>query len=128
MLVDALTAKDILDITVIIFFAFMGSFGKVYLKMLQLKPGKKHEFKFIEVLLSTCTASVTVFAFSIYIEDHFTIRGLVMISFIAGLVGFELLVRLSSINGIMNLLSTIVNLYENYHKLSTEKTKEVNKN
>ena len=124
MLVDVLTAEDILDIIVIFFFSFVGSFAKVYLKMIRMKDGEKHSFNFIEVLLSTFTASIVVFAFSIYIESHFAIRGLVMVSFIAGLVGFELLVRISSINGIMSLLASVVDLYNSYRKISNEKSKE----
>lgn len=124
MLVDVLTAEDILDIIVIFFFSFVGSFAKVYLKMMRMKDGEKHSFNFIEVLLSTFTASIVVFAFSIYIESHFTIRGLVIVSFIAGLVGFELLVRISSINGIMSLLVSVVDLYNSYCKISNEKSKE----
>ena len=124
MLVDVLTAEDILDIIVIFFFSFVGSFAKVYLKMMRMKDGEKHSFNFIEVLLSTFTASIVVFAFSIYIESHFTIRGLVIVSFIAGLVGFELLVRISSINGVMSLLASVVDLYNSYRKISNEKSKE----
>ena len=124
MLVDVLTAEDILDIIVIFFFSFVGSFAKVYLKMMRMKDGEKHSFNFIEVLLSTFTASIVVFAFSIYFESHFTIRGLVIVSFIAGLVGFELLVRISSINGVMSLLASVVDLYNSYRKISNEKSKE----
>ena len=74
----------------------------------------------IWVVLSSFTATIIIFAFSPYIEAYLSLRGIILCSFIAGLVGFELLIRLSSIKGIIALLTSIVQFYNNYTKTLSE--------
>ncbi len=128
-MLEVLGIENIMIISIIFFFSFIGSFTKVYLKLLQFKGGEKHKFKLnlMEVLLSTFTATVIVFAFSDYILVHVSIRGLVMVAFIFGLLGFELLVRVSSINGIFKFLSDILELYGNYTKISSKNKRSSDK-
>ena len=118
--VTTLAAEDLIGIAIIFFVSFIGSFAKVYLKLMRLKPEKEHHFNMTEVVLSSFTATIIIFAFSPYIEAYLSLRGIVLCSFIAGLVGFELLVRLSSIKGIIALLASIVQLYNTYTKTLSE--------
>lgn len=125
--ITTLAAEDLIGIVIIFFVSFIGSFAKVYLKLMRLKPGKEHHFNMIEVVLSSFTATIIIFAFSPYIEAYLSLRGIILCSFIAGLVGFELLIRLSSIKGIIALLISIVQFYNNYTKTLSE-VEEANKN
>ena len=118
--ITTLAAEDLIGIVIIFFVSFIGSFAKVYLKLMRLKPGKEHHFNMIEVVLSSFTATIIIFAFSPYIEAYLSLRGIILCSFIAGLVGFELLIRLSSIKGIIALLISIVQFYNNYTKTLSE--------
>lgn len=120
--VNTLAAEDLIGLAIIFFVSFIGSFAKVYLKLMRLKP-EGHHFNMTEVVLSSFTATIIIFAFSPYIEAAFSLRGVVLCSFIAGLVGFELLNRLSSIKGIIALLGSIIQLYNAYTKTISETDK-----
>lgn len=120
--VNTLAAEDLIGLAIIFFVSFIGSFAKVYLKLMRLKP-EGHHFNMTEVVLSSFTATIIIFAFSPYIEAAFSLRGVILCSFIAGLVGFELLNRLSSIKGIIALLGSIIQLYNAYMKTISETDK-----
>lgn len=120
MLTEILGIEDIMIISIIFFFSFIGSFTKVYLKLLRFKDGTSHKLNLMEVMLSTFTATVIVFAFSDCILVHLTVRGLVMVSFVSGLVGFEMLIRISSINGIVGFLRDILDVYGCYVNISSK--------
>ena len=122
LLLEIIKIEDILEICIIFFFSFIGSFAKDYLKMIRLS--KRVYFNFIEIILSTCTASVITYALSIHIQQYAGTRGLVLVSFVIGLLGFELLIRLSSINGVITLLTTLIDLY--HHNEINKKQKRVN--
>ena len=122
LLLEIIKIEDILEICIIFFFSFIGSFAKDYLKMIRLS--KRVYFNFIEIILSTCTASVITYALSIHIQQYAGTRGLVFVSFVIGLLGFELLIRLSSINGVITLITTLIDLYR--HNEINQKQKRVN--
>ena len=121
--ITTLAAEDSIGIAIIFFVSFIGSFAKVYLKLMRLKPEGDHHFNMTEVVLSSFTATIIIFAFSPCIEAYLSLRGVILCSFIAGLVGFELLNRLSSIKGIIALLASIVQLYDAYNKTISESNK-----
>ena len=121
--ITTLAAEDLIGIAIIFFVSFIGSFAKVYLKLIRLKPEGDHRFNMIEVILSSFTATIINFAFYPYIVAYFSLRGVVLCSFITGLVGFELLIRLSSIKGIIALLVSMVQLYNAYTKTISEAEK-----
>ena len=122
LLLEIIKIEDILEICIIFFFSFIGSFAKDYLKMIRLS--KRIYFNFIEIILSSFTASVITYALSTHIQQYVGIRGLVLVSFVIGLLGFELLIRLSSINGVINLITTLIDLYRNNE--SSIKQKRIN--
>lgn len=120
---EVIKAENLVEFALIFFIAFVGSFAKVYLKMIH-SPDSRHKLNFIEIELSTFTATIVVFTFSNNIQAEIGIRGLVLCSFIMGLVGFELLNRVSSLASLMELLSNILSLYGNYKRISDEREKE----
>lgn len=107
IILNLLTIDDILNITLIIFISFLGSFSKDYLKVLN-NPIKK--FNIIEVLLSTITASITIYSFSDFIIAYIGIKGLVFSSFMVGLIGFELLNQLSTLKGVFKWIDIIIKI------------------
>ena len=120
---EVIKAENLVEFALIFFIAFVGSFTKVYLKMIH-SPDSRHKLNFIEIVLSTFTATIVVFTFSNNIQAEIGIRGLVLCSFIMGLVGFELLNRVSSLASLMELLSNILSLCGNYKRISDEREKE----
>lgn len=115
--------QNILEFALIFFLAFIGSFAKTYLKMLH-SPDNRHKINFIEVILSTFTATIFVFTFSTDVENKIGIKGLMLVSFLGGLVGFELLVRISSLQGLMGMLSNVLSIYNNYKSMDVQKDNE----
>ena len=115
--------QNILEFALIFFLAFIGSFAKTYLKMLH-SPDNRHNINFIEVILSTFTATIFVFTFSTDVENKIGIKGLMLVSFLGGLVGFELLVRISSLQGLMGMLSNVLSMYNNYKSMDVQKDNE----
>ena len=109
---DLITVEIILRISTILFFSFIGSFAKDYLKIIH--DPNKNKFNIIEIFLSTMTAFIVVFTISEYIENWFTVKGLLGFSFLLGLLGFELLNRLSTINGIGKFIGACLKFYKLY--------------
>lgn len=118
--------QNILEFALIFFLAFIGSFAKTYLKMLH-SPNNRHKINFIEVILSTFTATIFVFTFSVDVQNKIGIKGLMLVSFLGGLVGFELLVRISSLQGLMGMLSNVLSMYNNYKSMDVQKDDESKK-
>lgn len=119
LLEGALRVEDCIEFFLIFFVAFLGSFSKDYLKLIRLEIGK---ITFTNVLLSTVTSSFLLFAISPYIEEKFGVRGLMMVSFIGGLLGFEILERISSIKGVIEFIEEVVQIY--YNRKPTIRDKE----
>lgn len=111
LMLEIITIEDIVKFCIILFFSFIGSIAKDYLKI--LRYANKSKFNFIEIFLSMITASITVFAFESYIESLTSIKGVITASFVTGLIGFELLTRISSIHGLFKFLGSLISLYKN---------------
>ena len=124
---DLIKLEGALEIMTIVFIAFLGSFAKVYLRIMKLKV-KASFSNLIETILSTIPASILVYSFSEYIASHFSNKGILMFSFIAGLVGFEVLVRISNLNSLISIIFKFVDLYTNYRKIMIEKDQSDTKN
>ena len=104
---NILPIDETLNIILIIFISFLGSFSKDYLKVLN-NPKKK--FNIIEVVLSMITASITIYSFSNFIIEYIGIKGLVFSSFLVGLIGFELLNQLSTLKGVFKWIDIIIKI------------------
>ena len=117
---ELIKLEGALEVMTIILISFLGSFAKVYLKIMKMKTRASFS-NFIETILSTITASILVYSFSEHIINHFSGKGLLLFSFLAGLVGFEILIRVSNLNSLLSLLFKFIDLYTNYRKIMTEK-------
>ena len=107
IMINILTIDETLNIILIIFISFLGSFSKDYLKVLNNPINK---FNIIEVFLSTITSSITIYSFSDFIIDYIGIKGLVFSSFLVGLLGFELLTQLSTLKGVFKWIDIIIKI------------------
>lgn len=109
MLLEDVKAEFLVEYLLIFFIAFAGSFVKYGLFVYK---GLSNKISIITILLSAITASFVVFAASPYIQEHLGIRGLMVISFFIGLVGFQLLERLSTLEGMMDFMRDVLDLYD----------------
>lgn len=66
------------------------------------------KYRATRVALSTATSTLLVFALSDTIIDHIGFKGLLFISLMVGIVGFELLERMSTLNRIIEIIDLIV--------------------
>lgn len=66
------------------------------------------KFRVGRIILSTTTSTFLVFALSDMIIEHVGFKGLLFISLLVGIVGFELLERISTINRVIELIDLLV--------------------
>lgn len=66
------------------------------------------KFRVGRILLSTTTSTFLVFALSDTIIDHIGFKGLLFVSLLVGIVGFELLEHISTINRVIELIDLVV--------------------
>ena len=62
----------------------------------------------IRIILSTITSLLVIFGVSDVILEYTGVKGLMLASFLCGLVGFELLQRLSTIKGLFGILEELI--------------------
>ena len=112
MLTDFILSDSFFDLSLILALTLVGSFSKISVKTFQ-NPGGKTTFmdRLLEIFLSTVTATVIVFTFADRIKAQFAVKGLVLASYATGLVGYEILIRISSLKGLMSFLSSILEFY-----------------
>jgi hypothetical protein len=104
-------AEDIIYLILILFLSFIGSLSKDYVVMFN----GKGQMNVKRIIFSTFTASIITFIFSPLIVESFGVRGIIAGAYLAGLVGFELLQRMSTTEGILDLLekaSMIFNIFK----------------
>ena len=53
------------------------------------------------------SASIITYTFSFYIINHFSFRGLVGIAYFCGLLGFEIVSKLSNLTGVIQVLKLL---------------------
>lgn len=100
LIVNCLSSIDS-SLLVIIITALAGSYGKDYLRIMKSKKAERVSLS--TVLLSTFTASLVIYGVSNILTEKFGERFLALASFVCGLVGFQLMEKLSTIDGIFGL-------------------------
>ena len=99
-----LTLDDFIALMIIGILSFFGSVGKDYLAMFYYH----REMNPIRIILSTITSLLVIFGVSDVILEYTGVKGLMLASFLCGLVGFELLQRLSTIKGLFGILEELI--------------------
>lgn len=117
IILKLLEIDDILNILLIVFVSFLGSMSKDYLSVLN-NPNTK--FNIIEMILSMITASISVYSLSGFIIEFVGVKGLVLSSFITGLVGFELLNQLSTLRGVFKWVDIILKIIRHEYILKED--------
>ena len=117
IILKLLEIDDILNILLIVFVSFLGSMSKDYLSVLN-NPSTK--FNIIEVILSMITASISVYSLSGFIIEFVGVKGLVLSSFMTGLVGFELLNQLSTLRGVFKWVDIILKIIRHEYILKED--------
>jgi len=101
-----LTPDDFVALLIIGLLSFFGSVGKDYLAMFSYH----RRMNPIRIALSTITSSLVIFGASEVILEYNGVKGLMLSSFLCGLVGFELLQRVSTLRGLFEFLEKLVTL------------------
>ena len=99
-----LTPDDFIVLLIIGILSFFGSVGKDYLAMFYYH----RDMNPIRIILSTITSLLVIFGVSDVILEYTGVKGLMLASFLCGLVGFELLQRLSTIKGLFGILEELI--------------------
>ena len=111
MIVSNISGIDlsILPFIVIFVMAFTGSIAKDYVLLFKADFEVKYIYKirFIRIILSTVTATVFDLLICDYVIGNFGFKGIIFVSFLSGLVGFELLIRISTLDSIIALLTQV---------------------
>jgi hypothetical protein len=107
LLTNWLTVLGKLDLTlfIIVALSLSGSYGKDYLRILRSPTPSRISIS--NILLSTITASICTYGLSDIIVTNIGPKALLVISFIMGLIGFQLLEKLSTIEGVLGLAKDI---------------------
>ena len=109
---------------VILILALAGSYCKDYLRI--MNSGKLEKLCISHILLSTLTATIVTYSISEIIAMHFGSKIILLLAFINGLLGFQLMQRLASVDDILELVKSIVEIIKG--KFSTPTIVNVNVN
>lgn len=96
----------------ILVMCWLGSLAKDFI--IVFKGEEKHyvnltfKFRAGRVIVSTTTSTFLVFALSDIIISHIGFKGLLFVSLLVGIVGFELLEKISTINRVIEFIDLVV--------------------
>lgn len=119
-MLDILANFDTSILTIIIA-TLAGSYGKDYLRIMQ--SPKPEKVSITTICLSTVTATIAMYGLADFVADKFGEKMLPFISLIMGLIGFQLLEKLSTIEGVLNLTKQIRGGGANVEDVHTEHEK-----
>ena len=105
--------EELIIILVSVIMSLIGSLSKDYINL--MRRGKS--MKVGRIIMSTICASIITYSFSLYILKNFSFRGLVGISYFCGLLGFEIVNKLSNLNGVIQILKLLALDAEKLQKL-----------
>lgn len=107
-----LSLDSIVIFIAILIICWLGSLAKDFIIVFKGEEKKymnlTFKYRATKVALSTATSTLLVFALSDTIIDHIGFKGLLFISLMVGIVGFELLERISTLNRIIELIDLVV--------------------
>lgn len=100
--------------------SFIGSLSKDYIMLMQ----QQQRMKVGRITISTVTSTFLMYSVSAYIMSHFGFRGLIGISYLSGLLGFEILDRLSRFNDVIKIIRIIIGIEDRIKKIEKIVCKE----
>lgn len=100
---DLIQSEELIVILISIVMSLVGSLSKDYINLMR----KGTKMKIGRIVMSTISASIITYTFSFYIIKNFSFRGLVGIAYFCGLLGFELVSKLSNLSGVIQVLKLL---------------------
>ena len=126
---DVISSEEVLILLILTITSFIGSLSKDYIMLMQ----QQQRMKVGRITISTVTSTFLMYSVSAYIMSHFGFRGLIGISYLSGLLGFEILDRLSRFNDVIKIIRIIIGIEDRIKKIEKivckedEQQKEENK-
>lgn len=117
---DVISSEEVLILLILTITSFIGSLSKDYIMLMQ----QKRRMKVGRITISTVTSTFLMYSISAYIMSHFGFRGLIGISYLSGLLGFEILDRLSRFNDVIKIIRIIIGIEDRIKKIEKVICKE----
>lgn len=95
-----------LEYLILFVVALIGSYSKEYLIIMQSPC--VYNVRWSKIFLSTFTSFILIFSFSDWLLQHVSHKILVSVTFVTGLVGFQLLEKLATMEGIRELVHDFI--------------------
>ena len=106
MLMGVVTAEDCISAAIIILLVFIGSICQDYVAAFKYQ----RNISLVRIIYSSVAASIILISVSPFIVNEIGLRGLILVSFVGGLAGFEILCKLSTLDGIIEVLSKVLDI------------------
>ena len=100
------TAEDCISAALIILLAFIGSICQDYVAAFKYQ----RNISLVRIIFSSVAASIILISVSPFIVNEIGLRGLILVSFVGGLAGFEILCKLCTLDGIIEVLSKVLDI------------------
>lgn len=101
----------LLEYLILAIVALIGSFSKEYLRIMKCNDScLLEDIKWSRVFLSTFTSFILVYSFSDYLTIHIGYKVLTFCSFVMGLLGFQLLEKMATIEGLRKLIGQAIEI------------------
>ena len=98
------------SLIIIVIASLAGSYGKDYLRI--MKSDRPEKVSLPNVLLSTVMAVTFMYSISDFVIDKFGEKVLAFASIVSGLMGFWMMEKCSTIEGVLSFVRVIVRIYE----------------
>ena len=106
ILMGVVTAEDCISAALIILLAFIGSICQDYVAAFKYQ----RNISLVRIIFSSVAASIILISVSPFIVNEIGLRGLILVSFVGGLAGFEILCKLCTLDGIIEVLSKVLDI------------------
>ena len=110
---DVVSTEEVLILIILAITSFVGSLSKDYIMLIQ----HKEKMKVGRIIISTVASTFLMYSTSLYIISRFGFRGLIGITYLCGLLGFEILDRLSRFNDVIKIIRIIIGIEDRIKKI-----------
>ena len=110
-----------LEYLILAIVSLIGSYSKEYLRIMNCKDSCPLEnIRWARIFLSTSTSFILVYSFSNYLIGYLTYKVVVGVSYVVGLLGFQILGYLATIEGVQYLLKEGLKLFHQFMDFKRE--------